>query len=114
MRPLGIVVAAPTFNLVPRVEKIAKPTYLQTLFAQASVKAFHIRVLHRLARSDVNQFNPPVQTPGDEAPAGEFRAVVGADALRRRSTLGDDLLQHADHAHAAKRSVRLQPRHSRV
>src|SRR3979409_1413060 len=107
MRPVRVVMAAPGFNLAPRIEEIAEPAYLQALFTQTAVEALDVRVLHRLARTDVYQFDPLIQTPGDEAAASELRAVVCSNTLRC-STLVDDLFQHANHTDAAQRSVRLQ------
>ena len=76
MWPVCVVMPAPGFNLAARVKKIAEPAHLQTLLAQASVKALHVRVLDRFARPDVHQFDPLIQTPGDEAAAGELRPIT--------------------------------------
>jgi len=68
MRPVRVVVAAPGFDLTPRVEQIAEPAHVEAFLAQAAVETFHVRVLDGLARPDVDQldasFQAPGQTPG--------------------------------------------------
>ena len=76
VRPVRVVMPTPAFNLAPRVKQIAEPAYLQTLFTQTAVEALDVGVLDRLARPDVHQFDPLIQTPGDEAAAGELRPIT--------------------------------------
>lgn len=71
------------------------------------MRALHVRVLSRLSRPDVNQLDPPVQAPGDEAAAGELGPIIGADAFRH-AALGNDLFRRTNNAHAAQRRVRFQ------
>jgi hypothetical protein len=45
MRSFFVVLRPPRCDLPPRIEQILKPTYVQTLFSQPSVKALDVRVL---------------------------------------------------------------------
>lgn len=107
MRPVGVVMPAPRFNLAPRVEQITEPTGVEAFVAQAAIKAFHVRILDRLARPDVYQIDAPIHTPGQIRPVGEVQTIVATKALWR-APLGDGAIQRAKYAQAAHRHVRLQ------
>jgi hypothetical protein len=81
MRRHAVVVVTPRLDLAPGVEQIAEPTYVQTLFAQAAVEAFHVGVLDRLAGPDAHELNLLFQPPDQKRAAGKLRAIV-ADVLQ--------------------------------
>src|SRR5271170_4623011 len=93
VRPEAVVVLAPRRNLPARVKQITEPADVQTLLAQPAIKALDVRVLDRFAWPDVHQFDPLLDRPSQKRPAGELRAVVAAQTLRR-AALGNDSLQH--------------------
>ena len=66
MWTLFVVFRLPVTDLPACVKQVGEPAHLQALFAQPSMEALHVRVLCRLTRLDVSQFDPPVQRPGQE------------------------------------------------
>ena len=100
-------IPAPITDLSPRVKQVLKPTYPQTFVTQLSVKALHLRVLCRLARLNMHQFNLLLQTPSQKMPAGQLGTVVTANPLRLASP-HHDLVQHPCYPSAGKARVDFQ------
>lgn len=97
----------------PRVDscaclpQVSKPAYIQKLVAEFSVEAFQVRILHRLARPDINQLDLPIHSPAQEMPRGEFAAVVHPQPLRPAS-FGNDRVEHARHPLTREARIHLQ------
>jgi len=79
VRTFFVVFHSPLLDLALGIEQILKPTYVQTLFPQPSVKALHPRILCRLARLNLDQLDSPFETPRQKMTAAELRAIVHAD-----------------------------------
>src|SRR3974377_1503058 len=82
MRPLLVVVAAPSFDLFLSILQAQKPVLVQTLLPKAAVKGFDEGIVRGLPRpgevqDDAMGVGPQVNFLGDE-----LRAVVYPDALR--------------------------------
>ena len=101
---LFVIVMPPDGDFPSGVKQVMKPTDPQTLFAQASVKAFHVRVLRGLTGLDVDQLDLPLNSPGQEMTAGQFGAVVAANRPRFSAVL-DDLVQHPCYARAGEARI---------
>lgn len=93
MRTFFVVLLSPTGDFGSCVEQVREPVGPQALLAQPPVEALDMSVLGRLAGLDRAQFDLPLQSPGEEVPAGQFGAVVTADSLRSAAAR-DDLVQH--------------------
>ena len=74
MWPLLVVFHLPVSDFPACIEQVREPTAPQALVSQPAVEALHMRVLRRLARLDMAQFDLPLHAPGQEVPAGQFRA----------------------------------------
>jgi hypothetical protein len=57
--PLSAHGSPPRRDLAPGIEQILKPVHVQTFFPQPSVKALDARILGRLARLNLDQFDAP-------------------------------------------------------
>ena len=113
MWTLLVVLRLPTRDLPACVEQVGEPAHPQALLAQPPVEALDMRVLRRLARLDVAQFDLPLQRPGEEMTTRELGAVVAANRVWS-PTPGDDLIQHPGHAPAGETVSTSSARHSRV
>ena len=82
VRPDFVVVRSPDgyccFGLVQGLE----PALGEVLVAQLAVEAFDVAILHRARRLDQDVADTVRLDPSHECPAGELRAIVGANGLR--------------------------------
>jgi hypothetical protein len=65
-----VVLLLPRRDLSSRVEQVLKPTYRQTFFSQAAVKALDMRILRRLSWLNMYQLDLPLYAPRQKMPAG--------------------------------------------
>ena len=107
MWPFFVVLCPPIGDLDACIEQVSEPTHAQALFSQPAVKALHMGILNRLAGLDVAQVDLPLHSPGQEVTAGQFRAVVVADAKRPAAPC-DKLIEHAGHPAAGEAGIDLQ------
>jgi hypothetical protein len=63
MRALSVVLPLPGRKPPAHVEQIAEATGVHALVAQFFVEAFHLAVLHRAARLNVQEIDLPLDTP---------------------------------------------------
>jgi hypothetical protein len=105
--PFFVVLLPPIGDFDACIEQVAEPTHAQAFFSEPAVKALHMGILDRLAGLDVAQVDLPLHSPGQEVTAGQFRAVVAADAKRPAAPC-DDLIQHPGHPAAGEASIDLQ------
>ena len=68
--PDFVVLLSPVSDLYSCIEEVAEPTRPQALFAQLTVEALHMTVLHWPAGLDVAQLNLPLQGLGKKVTAG--------------------------------------------
>ena len=71
------------------------------------MKAFHARVLRRLPRLNVQQLDPPLDTPCQKMPARQFRPVVATDR-QRLPAFRHNRIQHSRHSPTGKAGVHFQ------
>ena len=107
VRPLLVVLGAPRGDLAPRVEQVLKPTGVQALLPQPSMKTLDVRVLHRLAGLDVDHLDAPLDAPRQKLPAGKLRPVVAAQRGWFPSFL-DQVVEHPRHPPAAQTRIHFQ------
>ena len=107
MRTLFVVLRPPRRDLSLRIEQVLKPAHRQTLISQPSMKAFHARVLRRLARLNVQQLDLSFHAPGQKMPTRQLRPVVAADRFRL-AALGHDRIQHSRDSPAGKAGIHFQ------
>ena len=89
-----VIVLPPAFDLPAGVEQIPEPARIQALLAQPAVEAFDVRILHRLARPDVNELQLPLQRPGQKRSRRKLGTVIAAQP-QWRTTLADDAIRRA-------------------
>src|ERR1700688_2349049 len=99
MRTLAVVFYAPGRNLAAGVKQIPEPAHIQTFIPQPAMEAFHVRILCRLARLDVNRVNASLDAPGQVVSRAELRPIVAPNRHRYTACL-DDLCQSARDATA--------------
>jgi hypothetical protein len=58
MRPLAIIFGAPSCDLMPGIEQIPEPTYVETFVPESAMKAFHVPVLRGFAWLNMNGIDP--------------------------------------------------------
>ena len=66
VRALLIVFIPPAGDLAACIPQVPEPTRIQAFVPQAAVKALDMAVLDRLSGLDVNEFDPPINSPGEE------------------------------------------------
>ena len=66
VRPLAVVFVLPLCDLVPSIGQVSEPSSIQTFISQSPVEAFHVTILGRLARLDVNELDSTFFTPAQE------------------------------------------------
>src|SRR6266849_2886726 len=71
----------PTRDLLPGIGQVTKPAGVQTLISQPPIEAFHVAVLPRSSRLNVDQLDLPLLAPAQEMPRGELRSVVTANRI---------------------------------
>ena len=67
---LAVIFLPPTRDLLPGIGQVPKPAGVQTLIPQPPTKTFHVAVLHRPSRLNVNQLDLPLFAPAQEMPRG--------------------------------------------
>ncbi len=102
-----VVLLSPVGYLGARIEEIAEPTGSKALLPKLAVEALDNPILHGPSWLDVTQLNLPLQTPGKEVTAGQFRSVVAADGLRSAASR-DQFIQNSCHSSAGEAGVHLQ------
>jgi hypothetical protein len=73
VRSLLVILFLPGRDLSPRVEQILKPTQVQALFSDSSVKALDVRVLRRFPGLNVVQLDLLLQAPSQKVPTRPAR-----------------------------------------
>src|SRR6266852_125789 len=96
-----------TRDLLPGIGQVTKPAGVQTLISQPPIEAFHVAVLHRSSRLNVDQLDLPLLAPAQEMPRGELRSVVTANRFWQPS-LFDRLFQGAAHSRTRQTRIYLQ------
>ena len=66
MRPLAVIFVLPLCDLIPGIGQVSEPSSIQTFISQSSIEAFHVTILGRLARLDVNELDFAFFTPAQE------------------------------------------------
>ncbi len=89
MRTQGIVVRPPCLDNPSCCSQRWEQVLVQTLVAQATIKAFNEAVLLRLARRDVVPLDLCVLAPRQHGVTGQLGAVVADHHARQPSMLGD-------------------------
>ena len=89
VRMHGIVGRPPCLDDPSRRSQRGEKVFVQTLVAQATIKAFNEAVLLRLARRDLMPLDPCVLAPRQHGVTGQLGAVVANHHARQPSTLGD-------------------------
>ena len=92
--PHLVVVDAPLTDDIPGLRERLEPVLVQALVAELAVEALDVAVLHRPARFDQDVADAMLVRPSHEGPAGELRAVVGANG-QRVAPKARRLVQHA-------------------
>src|SRR5207249_9624875 len=109
MRSLLSVILPPGFDLASRVVETGEPVSVQAFIPQPTIEAFHVGILHRLARLNELQAHSPFFAPRSQRPTTKFRSVVQDDSFRP-SSCADDPVQHPPHSQPAQRSIDLDGR----
>src|SRR6185312_2906150 len=105
--PLLVILSPPVSNLPSGVEQVLEPAYSQAFLPQTAMETFYMCVLRRLARLNVNQFDLPIDAPGQKMPARQLRTIVAANRSRL-SPSHHNLLQHPCHPLAGKAGIHFQ------
>ena len=77
-----IVIAAPSFELFPRVTQVEEYLAIQALVAQSAIETLDVSVLNRPAWPDKAELHSDLVGPALHRPPGELTAVVGGDRFR--------------------------------
>ena len=78
-----IVVRAPVFDEESGFGEGGKPMLVEAVIAEGAIEALDEGVLHRFARLHMMQSNAGALSPEVEGFAGELRAIVHGDDLRK-------------------------------
>ena len=82
MRPLFVVIVAPTVQLFLCVLGCPEQIHVQAFVPQLAVKALDVAVLHRFAWPDILDLDLVLMRPLIEGPATELWAIIAADRFR--------------------------------
>lgn len=104
VRPDLVVVAPPRTDHLAGLDERREAVLVEALVAEFAVEALNKAVLHGTARRDQQVLDAVLLRPGDEGPAGELRAVVGAHRPPVAAEPGS-LIQHAHEVGAADAMV---------
>ena len=94
MRPLLVVINAPSFTDIARFSQAGEPMPIQTLITELPIEALNESVLHRLARINEAQRNATHGRPLIQRLARELWPVVHDD-VQRLPPSGSEPLQHS-------------------
>ena len=89
VRTHGVVVRPPCLDDPSRRGQRGEQVFVQTLVAQATIKAFDEAVLLRLARRDVMPLDARVLALGKDGVTGQLGAIVADHHARQPATFGD-------------------------
>ncbi len=106
--PLRVVVDPPVLNDLLRLCEAGEPMPAQALLTEASVEAFHVCVLRRLARVDEVELHAVIVRPLVHSPSAQFRAITPSDIWI--ATFPCDPLQQVNDPLPRQREVRFNGR----
>src|SRR5574343_462369 len=81
MRPMLVVVSAPSSDQDTSLGQARKPMVVQALISESAVEAFDERILRRFACLDQLELHAVLVGPLVQSLAGEFRSLVCPDRL---------------------------------
>jgi hypothetical protein len=80
MWPLLVVILPPFFDFPLCIVKAGEPVGIQAFISQPPVKAFHVRILHRLTWLNELQSHPTFFAPGGQSSTAKLRLVIQNNA----------------------------------
>jgi len=96
MRSYFIVVKQPCGSRLARLIQRQERVQVQELVSRSAVERFDVRVLDGLAGIDEVQFDAALSTPAQHRVAGQLRAVIKPQGVRK-SARQRDAFEHGDH-----------------
>jgi hypothetical protein len=79
VRALCVVIDPPVFDDLARLTDAGEPVLVEALLPKATVRAFDVRVLDRLARVDEIELDTVVIGPGIKRTTSQFWAVTPSE-----------------------------------
>ena len=96
MRPVLVVVSAPSGNQDTSLGQARKPMVVQALIPEPAVEALDERILRRFARLDQLELHAMLAGPLVQCLAGKFRPLVCPDRLGIAPETSH-LIEHSGH-----------------